>query len=96
VVGGSQHPTTLDPAPLHYNTYDMPNSRFAIAILAAGKGTRLKSKLPKVLHQIAGRPLLGHVIRAAGSIVAPPISSASSAMRLSASALNSRPSDPVH
>jgi len=49
----------------------MPNSRFAIAILAAGKGTRLKSKLPKVLHQIAGRPLLGHVIRAAGSIVAP-------------------------
>ncbi len=49
----------------------MPNSRFAIAILAAGKGTRLKSKLPKVLHQIAGRPLLGHVIRAAASIVAP-------------------------
>ncbi len=49
----------------------MPNSRFAIAILAAGKGTRLKSKLPKVLHQIAGRPLLGHVVRAASSIVAP-------------------------
>jgi len=49
----------------------MPNSRFAIAILAAGKGTRLKSKLPKVLHQIAGRPLLGHVIRAAGKVVAP-------------------------
>ena len=49
----------------------MPNSRFAIAILAAGKGTRLKSKLPKVLHQIAGRPLLGHVIRAASTVVAP-------------------------
>jgi bifunctional UDP-N-acetylglucosamine pyrophosphorylase/glucosamine-1-phosphate N-acetyltransferase len=49
----------------------MPNSRFAIAILAAGKGTRLKSKLPKVLHQIAGRPLLGHVVRAASSIAAP-------------------------
>ena len=32
--------------------------RLRIAILAAGKGTRLKSKLPKVLHQIAGRPLL--------------------------------------
>ena len=48
----------------------MPNPRFAIAILAAGKGTRLKSKLPKVLHQIAGRPLLGHVVRAASSIVA--------------------------
>jgi len=49
----------------------MPNQRFAIAILAAGKGTRLKSKLPKVLHQIAGRPLLAHVISAA-SAVAPP------------------------
>ncbi len=49
----------------------MPNPRFAIAILAAGKGTRLKSKLPKVLHQIAGRPLLGHVVRAASAIVAP-------------------------
>jgi len=49
----------------------MPNPRFAIAILAAGKGTRLKSKLPKVLHQIAGRPLLNHVVRAASKIVAP-------------------------
>jgi bifunctional UDP-N-acetylglucosamine pyrophosphorylase/glucosamine-1-phosphate N-acetyltransferase len=49
----------------------MPNLRFAIAILAAGKGTRLKSKLPKVLHRIAGRPLLDHVVRAARSIVAP-------------------------
>jgi bifunctional UDP-N-acetylglucosamine pyrophosphorylase/glucosamine-1-phosphate N-acetyltransferase len=49
----------------------MPNPRFAIAILAAGKGTRLKSKLPKVLHQIAGRPLLSHVVTAAASIVAP-------------------------
>ena len=49
----------------------MTNPRFAIAILAAGKGTRLKSKLPKVLHQIAGRPLLGHVVRAASAVVAP-------------------------
>ena len=31
-------------------------------ILAAGKGTRLKSALPKVLHQVAGRPMLGHVL----------------------------------
>ena len=44
---------------------------FAIAILAAGKGTRLKSKLPKVIHQIGGRPLLGHVIVAAAKVVAP-------------------------
>jgi bifunctional UDP-N-acetylglucosamine pyrophosphorylase/glucosamine-1-phosphate N-acetyltransferase len=49
----------------------MTNPRFAIAILAAGKGTRLKSKLPKVLHRIAGLPLLTHVVRAASAIVAP-------------------------
>jgi bifunctional UDP-N-acetylglucosamine pyrophosphorylase/glucosamine-1-phosphate N-acetyltransferase len=39
--------------------------RLAVAILAAGKGTRLKSKHPKVLHAIGGRPLLAHVITAA-------------------------------
>jgi len=44
---------------------------FAIAILAAGKGTRLKSRHPKVLHQIAGKTLLGHVVAAAGRIVPP-------------------------
>ena len=40
----------------------------SIAILAAGKGTRLKSQLPKVLHEIGGLPLLAHVIRAATAI----------------------------
>jgi len=44
---------------------------FAIAILAAGKGTRLKSRHPKVLHQIAGKTLLGHVVAAASRIVPP-------------------------
>jgi bifunctional UDP-N-acetylglucosamine pyrophosphorylase / glucosamine-1-phosphate N-acetyltransferase len=33
-----------------------------VVIMAAGKGTRMKSRLPKVLHRLAGRPLLQHVI----------------------------------
>ena len=37
--------------------------------MAAGKGTRLKSMRPKVLHEIGGRALLLHVIAAAKSIV---------------------------
>ncbi|HEY0785184.1 MAG TPA: bifunctional UDP-N-acetylglucosamine diphosphorylase/glucosamine-1-phosphate N-acetyltransferase GlmU [Acidobacteriaceae bacterium] len=42
---------------------------FAIAIMAAGKGTRLKSKRPKVLHEIGGKPLLLHVVSAALKVV---------------------------
>jgi bifunctional UDP-N-acetylglucosamine pyrophosphorylase/glucosamine-1-phosphate N-acetyltransferase len=42
---------------------------FAIAILAAGKGTRLKSKRAKVLHEIGGKPLLRHVLDAALQVV---------------------------
>ena len=45
--------------------------RVAIAIMAAGKGTRLKSQLPKVLHEVGGKPLLAHVIAAASRIVDP-------------------------
>ena len=40
-------------------------SDIAIIVLAAGKGTRMKSDLPKVLHRAAGRSLLGHVLHAA-------------------------------
>jgi len=43
--------------------------RIAIAIMAAGKGTRLKSKHPKVLHEVGGKPLLAHVIAAAIKVV---------------------------
>ncbi|HTO40704.1 MAG TPA: bifunctional UDP-N-acetylglucosamine diphosphorylase/glucosamine-1-phosphate N-acetyltransferase GlmU [Rhizomicrobium sp.] len=37
----------------------------AAVILAAGMGTRMKSSTPKVLHKVAGKPILGHVIAAA-------------------------------
>ncbi|MBE8954501.1 MAG: bifunctional UDP-N-acetylglucosamine diphosphorylase/glucosamine-1-phosphate N-acetyltransferase GlmU [Quinella sp. 2Q5] len=39
--------------------------KFETLILAAGKGTRMKSKLPKVLHKVGGKPMLQHVIDAA-------------------------------
>lgn len=42
----------------------MSDFPFAAIILAAGKGTRMKSSLPKVLHQIACEPMVNHVIRA--------------------------------
>jgi bifunctional UDP-N-acetylglucosamine pyrophosphorylase/glucosamine-1-phosphate N-acetyltransferase len=41
----------------------------AVAIMAAGKGTRLKSKHPKVLHEVGGKSLLAHVIAAATKVV---------------------------
>jgi bifunctional UDP-N-acetylglucosamine pyrophosphorylase / glucosamine-1-phosphate N-acetyltransferase len=47
----------------------MDTTGFAIAIMAAGKGTRLKSKRPKVLHEIGGQALLLHVIAAAKTVV---------------------------
>lgn len=44
------------------------NTPLNVVILAAGKGTRMKSDLPKVLHPLAGRPLLAHVLAAADSL----------------------------
>jgi bifunctional UDP-N-acetylglucosamine pyrophosphorylase / glucosamine-1-phosphate N-acetyltransferase len=41
-----------------------------VVIMAAGKGTRMKSRLPKVLHKLAGRPLIQHVIGTAQQLAA--------------------------
>src|SRR5579863_4538994 len=55
------------PKPQSNSSHPIP--RVAIAIMAAGKGTRLKSKHPKVLHEVGGKPLLAHVISAATSVI---------------------------
>ncbi len=47
----------------------MDSHELGIAIMAAGKGTRLKSKRPKVLHEIGGQALLLHVVATAKQIV---------------------------
>jgi bifunctional UDP-N-acetylglucosamine pyrophosphorylase/glucosamine-1-phosphate N-acetyltransferase len=46
----------------------MTQSRLAVVILAAGQGTRMKSALPKVLHPVGGRPMLGHVLNVAAAL----------------------------
>jgi bifunctional UDP-N-acetylglucosamine pyrophosphorylase / glucosamine-1-phosphate N-acetyltransferase len=60
-----KHPPSFGPG----DSGEEAAPRLAVAIMAAGKGTRLKSQLPKVLHEVGGKPLLEHVIRAAVRIV---------------------------
>jgi bifunctional UDP-N-acetylglucosamine pyrophosphorylase / glucosamine-1-phosphate N-acetyltransferase len=40
----------------------------AVMVLAAGEGTRMKSRIPKVLHRLCGRSMLGHVLAAVGEL----------------------------
>src|SRR5258708_20711613 len=49
---------------LFFRRAAMSDSRLAGLILAAGQGTRMKSALPKVLHRIAHRPMIRHVLAA--------------------------------
>lgn len=46
-----------------------PSHPLHIVVLAAGKGTRMKSALPKVLHRAAGRPLIDHVLASAAPLL---------------------------
>jgi len=43
-------------------------NQIAVIILAAGKSTRMKSELPKVLHKLCGRPMLGYVLDLVGAL----------------------------
>ena len=70
----------------------------AVVVLAAGQGTRMKSSLPKVLHPIAGRPMLGHVLATAKAlnaarsvvVVAPGMDSVAKAAKPAAVAIQQR------
>ncbi len=44
------------------NLLEMTKQKIAVLVLAAGLGTRMKSARPKVLHPLAGRPIIGHVM----------------------------------
>lgn len=46
----------------------MDKNKISIVILAAGKGSRMKSPKAKVLHNISGKPMLFHIIKASGEI----------------------------
>ncbi len=46
----------------------MTDSQLAVVVLAAGQGTRMKSQTPKVLHLLAGVPLIGHVLATARAL----------------------------
>jgi len=46
----------------------MSERHLAVVVLAAGQGTRMKSSKPKVMHELAGLPLLGHVLATANSL----------------------------
>lgn len=50
------------------NIGNQPNTKLAVVIMAAGKGTRLRTRRPKVLHEVGGKALLSHVIATASEL----------------------------
>ncbi|MEP4379531.1 MAG: bifunctional UDP-N-acetylglucosamine diphosphorylase/glucosamine-1-phosphate N-acetyltransferase GlmU [Alphaproteobacteria bacterium] len=46
----------------------MTDTALAIVVLAAGKGTRMRSDLPKVMHPLAGRPMIAHLLDTAAEL----------------------------
>ncbi|MGN6197383.1 NTP transferase domain-containing protein, partial [Humibacter sp.] len=46
----------------------MTDPNLAIIVLAAGQGTRMKSATPKLLHELAGAPIVSHVLATAGAL----------------------------
>src|ERR1700689_1871884 len=62
-------PETADIGALPKETCRVSESRpVAIIVLAAGEGTRMKSRIPKVLHALCGRSMLGHALTAASEL----------------------------
>ena len=55
----------------HFPTESDSTMKLGVVVLAAGQGTRMHSRLPKVLHRLAGAPLLAHVLDTAHAIAAP-------------------------
>jgi bifunctional UDP-N-acetylglucosamine pyrophosphorylase/glucosamine-1-phosphate N-acetyltransferase len=75
-----------------------------VIVLAAGQGTRMKSALPKVLHPVAGRPMINHVLAAAEAldparivvVVAPGMESVAAAVAPHATAIQDKPLGTAH
>src|SRR5579883_3239253 len=70
VSRASRHLSAALDAPnlLSHTGTDPVMSALAVIVLAAGDGTRMKSARHKVLHEIAHRPMLGHVLDAAAAL----------------------------
>ena len=57
-------PRWAGPLRMPPRVFALPMSRKIAVVLAAGKGTRMKSELPKVLIEICGRPMIEYVLDA--------------------------------